>query len=246
MRSASTERPARPTERLLVLIVAPAAGLAASMQTALQQAGMAPELAGTGAEALQRQSALAAAVTIVDLDLPDMDGLALVAELVAAGASGVIAIAEDAASAARLRRLDTGADDIVVKPLALKELVARIRALDRRRRQPFARPPLAITIDDADQSLVDPTGRRTHLSDAEFAALNTLLDAQGASVSREWLGRSSLRRMLHAGDNAVDELVDALRRKLAAHGASPRTILSARGQGYVIADPTVFATTPDG
>jgi DNA-binding response OmpR family regulator len=52
--------------------------------------------------------------------------------------------------------------------------------------------------------------------------------------------------MLHAGDNAVDELVDALRRKLAAHGASPRTILSARGQGYVIADPTVFATTPDG
>ena len=241
MRSAPTARPARSTERLRVLIVAPDAGIAAAMQTALQQAGMAPELAATGAEALQTHAEQPAGIAVIDIDLPDMDGTTLVSQLTHAGKVGVIAIAGDAAAASRLRAIPSGADDIVAKPLALKELVARIRALHRRRARPAGPPQPAITLDHETHSLADPTGRRTAMTDAEFAALTTLLDAEGASVSREWLGRTALRRLLHEGDTAVDALIDTLRRKLAEHGAPPRTIVSARGQGYVIADPTVFA-----
>ena len=71
-----------------------------------------------------------------------------------------------------------------------------------------------------------------------------LLDAGGVSVSREWLSRIALKRPLHADDRAVDQLVMKLRRKLASQGASDRVILSARRQGYMIADPSLFRAIP--
>lgn len=246
MRSAPAGRPVRSTERPRVLIVTHVAGLAAAIQMALQQAGIAVELADSGGGALARQDSEPAAVVLLDMDVPDMDGLDVLARLADAGQSGVIAIAADGAVASWLRAQDGGADAVVALPLALQDLVARVRALHRRRRKPGAQPQAAITIDRSERVLADPSGRRTGLTEAEFAALTTLLDAGGASVSREWLGRISLRRLLHDGDNAVDEVIDALRRKLAAHGAPTRTILSARGQGYVIGDPSVFIDVPEG
>ena len=65
-------------------------------------------------------------------------------------------------------------------------------------------------------------------------------------MSRDWLGRAALKRALHADDRSVDQLVLKLRRKLSAGGAPERTILSARRQGYVIPDPSLFRVAASG
>jgi DNA-binding response OmpR family regulator len=212
------------------------------LQTALQQAAMATELAGSAAEALAHQEARPAAVVVVDLALPEASGEALVVRLAAAGQSGTIALAADAAAARRLRGRATPADHVVAQPVAPKALAARVLAVHRRRRQPGGQPaPPFISIDRAGPAVVDAQGRRTALSRAELAALTTLLEAEGASVSSDWLARIALGKLLRDGDQDVQELVAGLRRKLALHGVSPRTIRAVRGAGFVIADPTVFA-----
>ena len=246
MKRPSQQRAAKGEPEIRVLIVEDIATIAATMQSALQQAGMTTELAVSGAEALALKDAFAPMIALVDLGLPDMDGLDLVAQFAAAEDCGIIVVTADGAEATRVRGLDIGADDYIVKPLALPELVARVRALHRRLQRPGSAAPGQITVDSAARTLVGGDGKRSPLTDAEFVALTTLLEAGGASVSREWLARTALRRVLHADDRSVDQLVLKLRRKLSEHGASPRTILSVRGQGYVIADPTVFGVGSEG
>lgn len=219
-----------------VLIVENVATLAAAIQSVLQQAGMQTEMAASGVEALTLDDRFAPGIALVNLDLPDGSGLDLVQRFATAG-RGVIAITDEAT---RPRALEHGADDCMIKPLALRELVARIKALHRRSRFPQAAPAGTVAVDHARHLLTGPGGRATPLSEAEYLVLNTLLEAGGASVSRDWLCRVALKRTLHAGDHGVDQIVHKLRRKLADHGAPARTILAVRAQGYVIGDPTVF------
>ena len=229
-------RTGRGTGGIRVLIVENVAALAAAIQSVLQKAGMQTEMAASGAEALALDDRFAPGIVLVDLDLPDIAGLDLVHGFATAG-RGVIAITDEAT---RPRALENGADDCVVKPLALLELLARIKALHRRTRFPQAAPAGTVAVDHARHLLTGPGGRATSLSDAEYLVLNTLLEAGGASVSRDWLCRVALKRTLHAGDHGIDQLVHKLRRKLADHGAPARTIRAVRAQGYVIGDPTVF------
>jgi DNA-binding response OmpR family regulator len=229
-----------PASRLRVLIVEDIPTIAASMQATLRQAGMEIALAVDGAEAVTRKRAFGPDVILVDLELPDMNGIALVERFAAEGDCGLIVVTANDEAAARVAGLETGADDYLVKPVPPRELAARIQAVHRRvNKAPSARP-LRIYIDPMQRCLVGSNGERTLLTEAEMAALETLLDAGGSSVSREWLSRTALKRALNADDRAVDQLVMKLRRKLAIHGASERVILSARRQGYVITDPSLF------
>jgi DNA-binding response OmpR family regulator len=82
------------------------------------------------------------------------------------------------------------------------------------------------------------------LTDAELAALDTLLDAEGANVSREWLSRVALKRELRDDDRSVDRLVLGLRHKLVALGSTARVSLSVRRQAYVLADARSFQIPP--
>lgn len=232
--------------RLPVLIVTGSAGLAGAFQMALQQAGLATDLAGSGAEAIARQSERPAAVVVVDVALPDMHGETLLARLAEARQSAVIAIAGDAHEARRLRERKGIADDVVAQPVAPKSLAARVLALRQRRARPGEGhgSPL-VMIDRTGSALVDAHGRRTRLERAELAVLTTLLDAEGASVSGDWLARVALGKMPSDGEAELRDLMAELRRKLAAHGVASRVIRSARGKAYVIADPTAFAAGPD-
>ncbi len=241
--------PARPKQtdkpgRLRVLIVEDTPTVAAALQAGLHEAGIDTDLAETGAEAVIRKAGYRPDIVLVDLGLPDMSGFELIRRFADEGDAGVIVVTENGEEAARIAGLDTGADDYVVKPVRIRELAARIRALHRRMLRPTEPHPGTITIDRAQRCLIGPTGDRSMLTEAELAALETLLDAEGASVSREWLSRSALKRPLHTEDRSVDQLVLKLRRKLTAHGASERVILSVRRQGYVIADPTLFHSLP--
>jgi DNA-binding response OmpR family regulator len=243
--SLTPSKPAtRSSGRLRVLIVEDTPTVAAVLQAGLHQAGMDTDLAQTGAEAVERGESFRPEIVLIDLDLPDIDGLDLVRRFAVLGGIGVIVVTGNGEEATRIAGLDIGADDYVVKPVRVRELAARIRALRRRMRRPDAPRPGIVTVDHARRCLTGGTAEPTPLTEAELAALETLLDAEGASVSREWLSRVALKRPLHDDDRAVDQLILKLRRKLAKHGTSGRTILAVRHQGYVIADSTLFRSAP--
>jgi two-component system response regulator CpxR len=226
-----------------VLIVEEHSMVATAVDAALRAAGMLTELAATGAQAIEHKSRFRPDVVLLDLQLPDVNGLDLVERFARDGDCGVIVMTSNGDESARVDGLDRGADDYLVKPVPMRELAARIRALYRRLTRLDMRPPTPATqilLDPAHRCLIGLNGSQTSLSEAEFTALETLLDADGAPVSREWLGRSALKRSLHADDRSVDQLVLKLRRKLSLCGAAERTILSARRQGYVIPDPSLF------
>lgn len=237
-----------------ILIVEDIAPAAAAVATALRASGMAVDVAATGSDAMQRKAVFRPDIVLLDLQLPDMNGLDLVERFARDGDCGVIVVTANGDEGARVDGLDRGADDYLVKPITIRELAARIRALYRRLTRAEVRPAspaatIQIVLDQAHRCLIGLRGEQTPLSEAEFTALETLLDADGAPVSRDWLGRVALKRPLHADDRSVDQLVLKLRRKLGASGAAERTILSARRQGYVIPDPSLFrvaATTGAG
>jgi DNA-binding response OmpR family regulator len=231
-------------DRLKVLIVEDTATVAAVLQVGLRQLGLDTEVATTGAEARARQHSFRPDIVLIDLLLPDVSGFDLIQYFAGIGSCGVIVVTANGEEAARIAGLDTGADDYVVKPVRVRELAARIRALHRRMRRPGEVAPDVITVDRTQRCLIGTSGNRGVLTEAEMAALETLLDANGASVSRENLSQIALKRPLHSEDRSVDQLVLKLRRKLTSHGASERVILSVRRQGYVIADGSLFRSIP--
>jgi DNA-binding response OmpR family regulator len=229
---------------LRILVVEDAPPVAALMETALRGEGMAVLVARSGAEALQAKQRFQPDIVLIDLGLPDLDGMALVDRFARENDCGVIVVTANAEEGARVAGLDHGADDYMVKPAPLRELAARIRAVHRRITRPEPGGVLsaaAVMIDAASRTLNGPDGLTTPLTEAEFATLRTLVTAAGASVSRDWIGRVALRRPLGTEDRSVDQLVLKLRRKLALHGITDRAILSSRGMGYVIPDPRRFA-----
>ena len=198
--------PAKRAEAIRVLVVEDVPTVALNVQSVLLQAGMEAEIAETGAEAWERKASFLPEIALIDLGLPDVEGFELVARFAQAGDCGIILLTANDEESARVMALETGADDYMVKPAPTRELVARIRALHRRMNRPQADRTLRIYIDPAQRCLISAVGERTALTEAEMSALDTLLDAGGTSVSREWLSRIALKRPLHADDRAVDQL----------------------------------------
>lgn len=230
-----------PLRALLVEYPSP---LAAVIATVLKHSGMEVEIAATVAEALHLLERFHPGIVLLHVSGPSPAGLDRTCQLCRGGDCGVIVVLAEDSEAARIESLDHGADDVLTARTPPGEVAARVRAVHRRVARSTAMlagtSPSQIVLDAAHRCLIGLFGERTALSEAEFIALETLLDADGAPVSREWLGRVALKRPLHADDRSVDQLVLKLRRKLSAAGASERTILSARRQGYVIADPSRF------
>lgn len=227
-----------------VLFVEYPAALAALAVPALKAAAMDVEIAGSLAEAAHLLERFQPGVVLLYAAGSPPAGLERIGVLARGGECGVIVVLEQDSEAARIAALDQGADHVLPRTVRPGELAAHVRAVLRRglrsAAMPAYEPGAAILLEPAHRCVVGPHGERTPLSEAEFIALETLLDADGAPVSREWLGRVALKRPLHSEDRSVDQLVLKLRRKLAAAGATERTILAARRQGYVIPDPTRF------
>jgi two-component system catabolic regulation response regulator CreB len=228
---------------LRVLIVEDGATVAAAIAAALHAAGMETRIAVTGAEAIAAKAEFRPDVALVDLELPDVSGLHLVARFAREADCGVIVVTANGAEAARIAGLETGADDYIVKPAPLLEVAARIRAVHRRLYRPgpeqAGQGPI-LTLDHVRRVLIGANEASVPLTEAETGVLDALLKADGANVSRDTLSEIALKRMPHVDDRSIDQLVLKLRRKIASLGASERTILSARRHGYVIPDPTRF------
>jgi DNA-binding response OmpR family regulator len=171
------------------------------------------------------------AAVLLDLGLPRMDGLdVLRAARAKRNDVPILVITARDAVADRIKGLDAGADDYLVKPFDLDELAARVRALVRRaegRAEPIVRHG-PITLDPATRAVM-LRGRPVELSGREFALLQALLQRPGAVLSRAQLEERLYGWDEEVGSNAVEVHIHNLRRKLGAD-----TIRNVRGVGYTI------------
>lgn len=216
-----------------VLVVEDDAVLADGLSRALRDHGMQVEVVGNGAQAdLLLQGGASAEVVVLDIGLPGLDGFEVVRRLRARRAAvPVLLLTARDAIEDRVRGLEQGADDYLVKPFATAELVARVKALARR----HTAPPAALTL--VDLSLDTATrrarvgGRVVELSVREWAVLEYLLQHALRVVSKQQI----IDAILPWGDdlslNAVEVYISRLRLKIADAGVTIRTI---RGFGYML------------
>jgi two-component system response regulator QseB len=216
-----------------VLLVEDDAMIARAVRHGLQQAGFTIDWVADGLRGYGATSDGVYDAVILDLGLPRMDGMALLRELRAHrhDVPVLIVTARDAV-ADRIAGLNAGADDYLLKPFDLDELIARIRALMRRHAGSATSPMTAGALS------LDPVGRNAtlegqplNLTAKEFAILEALLRKPGAVLSRERLEESIYGWGEEVGSNAVEVHLHNLRRKI---GSS--VIRNVRGVGYKIAE----------
>ena len=190
---------------------------------------------GTGEEAVREAAGWRPDVILLDLGLPGMDGFATLRALRPATRAAVIVVSVMPGEKDKVRALDAGADDYVVKPFGTDELVARIRAVLRRQADVSAGEPVIHAGDleiDLGRRLVSVGGQAVHLTPTEYELLRYLALHAGKPVSHTTL----LRQVW--GDYAVGDkyntryVVAQIRKKLGDDPANPRYIVSEPGVGY--------------
>ena len=205
--------------------------LARNIAEGLRDAGFAVDIALDGASALTKIDLVEYDVVVLDRDLPRVHGDAVCRAITLRSASSrVIMLTAAAEVDDRVAGLSIGADDYLPKPFAFAELVARIRALARRRP---AAPPVLVNADltvDTARRTVSRSGRPISLTRKEFGVLEELLLAGGAVVSAEQLIDRVWDEHLDAFSNIVQVTVGRLRRKL----GDPPLIHTIIGTGYRI------------
>ncbi|WP_020652279.1 response regulator transcription factor [Massilia niastensis] len=217
---------------LQVLLVEDDTVLADGLMRALQAQGMAVTLAGDGLAADGLLQGASPDVAVLDIGLPGIDGFEVVRRLRArGGATPVLLLTARDAVEDRVRGLETGADDYLVKPFATAELIARIRALARRN----APRPAVLGLG---RLSLDNTTRRARvgersleLSVREWGVLEYLLQHAGRVVSKQQIIDAILPWGEDLTQNAVEVYVSRLRLKLDGAGVAIRTI---RGFGYLL------------
>ena len=217
-----------------VLIVEDERRIAAYVRRGLEEEGYAVDVAVTGREAFEWASGVPFDAIVLDLLLPEMDGLSVCRELRARGARTPILMltARDAVDD-RVAGLDAGADDYLVKPFALKELLARLRALTRRTDD----QPRVSILRVADLTLdtlthrVERDGRRVALTAKEMAVLECLMREPERVLTRTQIAEHVWNYDVFNHSNVVDVYIRNLRRKL-DDGAGLKLIHTVRGAGY--------------
>ena len=199
------------------------------------------DTAATAAEALAVASAHPPDMVILDLGLPDMDGVEVIAGLRGWTAAPIIVLSGRADSSDKVEALDAGADDYVTKPFGMEELLARMRAAARRARTAEDSPRVVLgdlTVDLAAKRVTrhaagsEDAGTDIRLTPTEWHLLEALLRSPGKLISQKQL----LHDVWGPGyDNASGNLrlyMAQLRRKLEPDPARPRWLITEPGMGY--------------
>ena len=217
-----------------VLLVEDHPPLAEAVRDALRRSGFAVDHAGTAEEAREMAALADYALILLDLGLPDDDGLRLLPVLRDGGRVPVIVLTARGQLSDRLAGLDTGADDYVVKPVEMPELIARCRAVLRRPgdRSDTTLQIGALALDTAARSasvngVPVPLGRR------ELGVLEQLMRASGRVAPRRFLEEAIYGFDDEVSPNALDAAVSRLRRGLEAAGC-PLPIVTVRGVGWML------------
>jgi DNA-binding response OmpR family regulator len=219
----------------VVLLVDDDAAIRRSVAEGLELEGFEVVPASGGRAALAALDSLTPAVVVLDLAMPDLDGLEVLQRLREAGHDVPVCIlsARDEVDD-RVRGLEAGADDYVVKPFALEEVAARLHALLRRRP-----PPPAGRLEAGDVALDPATasatrgGRDLELTRRELELLALFLRRPNEILSRREMHEEVWGYSFDPGTNVADVFVGYLRRKLEA-GGEPRILHTVRGVGFVL------------
>ncbi|MBF0623635.1 MAG: response regulator transcription factor [Magnetococcales bacterium] len=230
----------------VLLMVEDDLSLQAVMSAYLEQAGFTVLTAATAARFHALLAQAEPDLILLDLELPDEDGLVLARQVRARSQVPIIMVTGRTDSGDRVTGLEFGANDYVVKPFDPRELTLRIRnllhltsggrwpqATAARERFVFA----GLTLDCGTRRLLDAQGADIHLTHSEFELLRILVTRTGRVQSRESLLDALARTPEGSSDRAVDVLVSRLRKKLRKHGLTDQVILTVPGVGYRLAVP---------
>jgi two-component system response regulator MprA len=217
-----------------VLVVEDDTEIAEVLRRSLRMEGYDVRLSADGVDALQESEVFEPDAVVLDLGLPRMDGVEVARRLRSEGDVPILMLTARDGVDARVEGLDSGADDYVVKPFERQELLARLRALLRRR------PPRGSASLSVSDLRLNPDTREVYRGDRaidlttrEFELLEFLMRNERLVVSRERLLEEVWGYAPLAETNTVDVFVSNLRRKLEA-GGEPRVLHTVRGAGYVM------------
>ena len=205
----------------------------------LRARGYEVDLAPDGEQALTLAASHHPDVVVLDLGLPDIDGLELLRMLRAVTTVPVIVATARDDEGDIIRTLDAGADDYVVKPYSADQLDARIRAVLRRSREGDADEPLRVggLTMDVRRRVATVDGQPMDLSRKEFDLLWHLATRKGEVVSKPELLAAVWRQPYGGPEKTVDVHLSWLRTKLGESARSPRYLRSVRGVGVMLVDP---------
>jgi DNA-binding response OmpR family regulator len=217
-----------------VLVVEDDAEIADVLRRSLRQEGYEVKTSADGVDALDVATGFVPDLVVLDLGLPRLDGIEVCRRLRAEGDVPILMLTARAETEDRVSGLDSGADDYLVKPFERQELLARIRALLRRR------PPrgaASIEVGDLahnpDTREVRRGERELELTNREFELLEYLMRNERLVVSRERLLDDVWGYDPTAATNTIDVFISNLRRKL-EEGGEARLLHTKRGAGYVL------------
>ncbi len=174
-------------------------------------------------------------VVVLDVMLPGRDGFALIDVVRGYGDTGIVLLTARDALEDRLRGLDSGADDYVVKPFEMAELLSRVAAVLRRRGRVSSAIQVGDLVLDVDASTASRAGTVLDLTATELRLLCYLADQRGRVVSKDQI-LAAVWGYDAYDPNLVEVHISALRRKLEAHG--PRMLHTVRGIGYRLSAST--------
>jgi len=237
--------------RCRVLVVEDDAFVAELVLDCLSDAGFDADHVSRAEQARQRVTTSPPDIVILDLGLPDGDGIALTSQLKALAPSlGLIILSGRIAPVERIVGLEVGADDYLCKPFDPRELVARVRSLFRRLTPATpatsAIPPKeettlnafffeGFTLDLDRVSLLTPNGEQPHLSSTEFALLRAFVERPNRVLTRDQLMDLIHSNDAPAFDRSIDVQIARLRKKIEPDCKEPRLIKTIRNQGYIFA-----------
>lgn len=214
-----------------VLIVEDEPEIARDLLRAMAHSGFAAEHAADGAAAWERGGVEPFDAAILDLNLPCMDGLSLLRRWRAEGAGfPILVLSAHGSWATRVEAIDAGADDYLMKPFAMEELLARLRAVIRRAAGASDNLLRAgdLTLNARARRLTS-AGQPVELTPLEFRLVAYLMHNAGRAVHQTELTEHLYANEADRGDNAIEALVARLRRKIGAAAIRTR-----RGHGYVM------------
>ncbi len=220
------------------LLVEDHATLSELIAGGLRRSGFAVDVAASVAEAREAVALGDYSLAILDLGLPDGSGIDLLADWRASTVFPVIVLTARGALGDKIEGLDRGADDYIVKPVEIPELVARCRAVLRRPGNRESRVLSAGKVGlDTSNREVSCAGQHLTLGRREVGVLEALIRAKGRVVARETLQELIYDRDAEVTPNAVDAAVSRVRRALDEAGADV-TIRTIRGVGWMLKDGT--------
>lgn len=223
-----------------VLVIEDDPAIRTSLVRSLKDRGHAVSSASSGMSGLQQALDEQPDVVLLDLGLPDLDGHSLLSMLRAVRRTPVIVVTARDDDPSVVRALDAGADDYVVKPFAMDQLEARIRAVLRRTSTDDAGEPLRVgglVVDGATRQAM-LHGVDLDLSRLEFDLLHLLISRAGEVVTKRDILAEVWNQPYGGGERTVDVHLSWLRRKLGETAAHPAYLHSVRGVGVRLAPPT--------